>query len=185
MIWARKRTRHAERGMTLIELMIALTMLTVGLIGVLALITTAISGNNRNKLDTSATMLAQMVMEQIVAQPEQLAATITINDCNPGTPNTWNINTATAPSPGNGPPLAANGGIDFTATAPTGYRMQYVTCGANGQQATYDVRWNIRTVNAYSKMVTVSARSLGAQVNGASLPLFSPPVTMRTIVSTR
>jgi Tfp pilus assembly protein PilV len=176
--------------MSLIELMIAMTMLVVGLIGVLALITTAISGNNRNKMDTSATMLAQMVLETIAAQPANLGTTVNITDCNPGTPNTWGIATATANPPGNGPAVdASSGGIDWTvgySTIATGYKMRYVTCGANGQNVTYDVRWNIQTVNNFSKMITVSARALGARTySGTMLRFFSPPVTVRTIVSTK
>ncbi len=185
---ASKRNRKAERGMTLIELMLAITMLAVGLIGVLALILAGIGGNSRNKLDTSGTMLAQMVMDKIVAQPALAGTPFDISDCNPAGAATWTIATAGAASPGNGATLdGATGAIDFStayAGIPDGYKMKFVSCGIQGQQITYEVRWNIQTVDAFSKMVTVGARPLGAQTTtGTMLRFFSRPVTLRTIVS--
>ena len=34
-----------------------------------------------------------------------------------------------------------------------GYAMYYVDCGPNGQQSTYDVRWNVLTIDAYTNLV--------------------------------
>ena len=189
MIGAIGSTRkQRQAGMTLIELMLAIAILAVGLVGVLALILTAISGNNRNKMDSSATLLGQMVMEKIAAQPALAGAGFDIEDCKPVTPNTWHIATASAAAPGAGAGrVAATGDIDWTATyasVTADYKMKYVTCGANDQQATYEVRWNIQTVNGFSKMITVGARPLGAQSSGgASIRMFAPPVLLRTIVS--
>ncbi len=181
------RKAKREQGMTLIELMLAISMLAVGLIGVLALLLAAIGGNTRNKLDTSGTMLAQMVIDKIAAQPASLGANMNIQDCNPAGGTIWAIATASAASPGNGATLDGNGNIDFTTTyasVPLGYKMAYVTCGANGQQITYEVRWNIQTVNGWSKLITVGARALGAQTNTQTmLRFFAPPVNLRTIVS--
>ncbi|HWR37545.1 MAG TPA: hypothetical protein VN622_16910 [Clostridia bacterium] len=173
--------------MSLIELMLALTMLVVGMAGALVLITTAIAANNRNKVDTGATLAAQMVIETIAAQPGDTI--VTIHDCNStvagGT--SFNINTAGGGAPGTSAGAAlVDGKIDFTQTVanvPLGYGMQYVACGSGGRQMTYDVRWNVRTNNPYSKVVTVSARqaNLSAAANGNNLRFFTPPVTLRTI----
>ncbi len=180
--------RNRQRGMTLLELMLALTMLVVGLIGVLGLITTAISSNNRNKLDTGGTMLAQTVLEKIAAQPANSVTPIPFQDCNPVAPTVWQMQTAAGAAPGAGSGLNANGNIDWTtayAAVPDGYKMAFVSCGARGQQATYEVRWNIQTVNAFSKMITVGARPAGMRTpSGTMLRFFARPVTLRTIVST-
>ena len=53
--------------MSLIELMVAMVVLVVGMLALMLLVTTSISGNNRNKLDTTGTMLAQTVIDGIAA----------------------------------------------------------------------------------------------------------------------
>ena len=185
---AKRIWRNRQSGMSLIELMIAMTVLVVGMLALMTLVTTAISSNNRNKLDTTGTTLAQTVLEGIAAQPATLGATFTLTDCNPAAATSWTIGTAGAASPGAGAQLDANGNIDFAGqtysalvAASPNYGMKYVTCGVSGAQATYDVRWNVRTLTAFTKLVTVSARQLGVSTTGANLPFFSPPITLRTI----
>ncbi len=168
--------------MSLIELMIAMTVLVVGLLSLMTLVTTAISSNNRNKLDTAGTLLAQKVLEGIAAQPANVGTAFTMSDC-AGT--SFTLATAGATSPGAGATVNASGNIDFTqslAGVTANYSMQYVTCGVGGQQSTYDVRWNVRTLTTYTKLVTVSARQTAVSTTGANLPFFSPPITLRTIV---
>lgn len=176
----RKRMRR-DGGMSLIELMIAMTILTVGLGGVLVLITTAISSNSRNKLDTSATLVSQAILDTIAAQTTNNSVPVT--DC-AGTTTT--VSTTGAAAPGAGATLTSTGTVDFTQTAgdiAAGYKTKYVTCGPTGQRTSYDVRWNIRTIDAFSKLVTVSARQSGATLAPANMSLrfFMPPVTLRTI----
>lgn len=168
--------------MSLIELMIAMTVLVVGCLSLMTLVTTAISSNNRNKLDTAGTLLAQKVLEGIAAQPSTANTTFTMTDC-AGTGFT--LATAGAASPGVGATVNSSGNIDFTQAisgVTANYSMQYVTCGTGGQQATYDIRWNVRTLTAYTKLVTVSARQTAVSTTGTNLPFFSPPITLRTIV---
>ena len=177
-----------EGGMTLIELMLAITMLVVGMLGIMILVTTAITSNNRNKLDTTGTLLAQLVLEKIASLPATATGSIPLTDCNPSGANNFTINLAGAASPGAGANLTSTGSVDFTQAfsgVASGYKMGYVVCGANGQQSTYDVRWNIQTISAWTKMVTVSARQSGATSAAATstqLRYFAPPVTLRTIV---
>ena len=52
-----RRVRPAEAGMSLIELMIAMIVLVVGMMGIMVMISTAITTNARNKMDTTATAL--------------------------------------------------------------------------------------------------------------------------------
>jgi len=65
----------AERGISLVELVIAITVLAIGMAGLAVLFSTAIMNNSRSKGDTSGTMLTQTVLEQIAAQPANLALT--------------------------------------------------------------------------------------------------------------
>jgi prepilin-type N-terminal cleavage/methylation domain-containing protein len=181
-------SRARQSGMSLIELMIAMVVLVVGICALMLLVTTATSSNNRNKLDTTGTLLAQKVLEGIAAQPATQNTPFTMTDCNPAGSTAWTIGTASAASPGNGATLDGSGNISYSAqtyaqlsAAFPNYAMLYVTCGVGGTQATYDVRWNVRTLTAYTKLVTVSARQLGVSPTGNNLPFFSPPVTLRTI----
>src|SRR5258706_15089115 len=60
-----KRKAGRQSGMSLIELMFAGFILVVGFMGSLILIFIAIATNTRNKVDTTGTMIAQMVIEEV------------------------------------------------------------------------------------------------------------------------
>jgi prepilin-type N-terminal cleavage/methylation domain-containing protein len=171
-------------GMSMLELLIAMAVLAVGMSAVTALFHSAILTNNRAKVDSSATLLAQTVLEKIAAQPATQNAALSLTDCG-GT--AWVIASAGAATPGNGASLdAVSGGIDFTQTyagVPVNYKMQYASCGAGGRQTVFDVRWNVQTVTANTRLITVAARPLAAQ--GANRPVqFAQPVTLRTLGGT-
>lgn len=184
------RLRNPQSGMTLIELMTALLVLAIGMGGLVNILLIAVQTDNKNSKDTSSTLLAQMVIEQISAQHPNSSASISVTDC---AGNTWTIATAGAAWPnGEGANLATSstnaeyGGIDQTqsiSTIPTGYAMQYVDCGGvnnTGAPTTYDVRWNVMTVDAnYTRMVTASARPLGATALGGIS--FALPVNLRAV----
>jgi Tfp pilus assembly protein PilV len=185
----RRSLEHSdERGISLVELVIAITVLAVGMAGLAVLFSTAIMNNSRSKGDTSGTMLTQTVLEQIAAQPANLVANLTLTDCNTAGATVWPIATTGAASPGAGATInVATGAIDFTqayAAVTAGYKMQFVACGNNGRQMTYEVRWNITTVTANTRLITVSARPLAAASaagNQNQALLFAPPITLRTI----
>jgi prepilin-type N-terminal cleavage/methylation domain-containing protein len=174
--------RNSQRGMSMVELLLAMVILVTGMAALLGLIITSISNNSRTRKDTAGTLAAQMVLETISAQPSPTVLAIT--DC---AGNSLSVNTTGAASPGAGATINAAGNIDFTQTyaaTPSQYKMQYTSCGAAGTQVVYDVRWNITTLTTYSKMVTVSARPFGAQAagnTGNAARLFQQPVTLKTI----
>ena len=114
---AKRIGRNRQSGMSLIELMIAMTVLVVGMLALMTLVTTAIGSNNRNKLDTTGTMLAQTVLEGIAAQPAPVGATFTLSDCNPAGSTSWTIGTAGGSAIGAalGAQLDGSGNIDFPA----------------------------------------------------------------------
>jgi type II secretory pathway pseudopilin PulG len=176
--------------MTLIELMIAMVVLAVGLIAIANVVAIAIANNNRNRMDTTSTMLSEMVLEQIQSVPATSNVVLTVTDC---AGNVLNINTTGAAAPAGAganliaPGAAINAGnIDYTqpeAGVPVGYSMDYTTCGPAGSQFVYEVRWNIvNGVNTFTKVVTVSSRrKLSTLATSPNLTYFAPPTTLRGI----
>ena len=168
--------------MTLIELMIASVVLIFGMLSIMGLLMLAIGNNGRSKIDSSATMLSQAVLEQISSKLKLTnvgLGSITDNSaCGAGPGTTWTIfNT----------PGGANlvgGKIDFVnqaqAAVPAGYHMNYTDCN-NNVRMTYDVRWNIQQFvgSTGTYLVTVGARPFGGMPTRFS---FSLPVTMRAYV---
>lgn len=183
--------RSPQRGMSLIELMIAMVVLAIGLGGITTLLVISIGTNNRNSKDTTATMLAQLVIEEIGAQdPNSSQPTIPITDC---AGNAFNIAVTDGPAPGGtGAGLVTNpaspnyGSIDQSqavAAIPVGYQMNYVACSnAGGSRTTYDVRWNVMTISATnSRLITASARQRNSASTLLGGPIFALPVNLRGI----
>jgi type IV pilus assembly protein PilV len=166
-------TSRKQRGMTLIELMIAMVVLAVGVVGSMALVVRAIGGNSASKQTSNSTALAQMVTERIMAVPANNNAIVTITDC---TNTVANVSTSVG-----GPAVTASGDLDFTAATIANYNMSYTDCDTSGRQATYDVRWNVQAIanSSYAKILTVSAQLKSA---GSNRMVFAPVTTIRTIV---
>src|SRR5262245_36459799 len=88
-----------SRGFSLIELMIAMVVLAVGLLGGIMVIVVATTNNSRSKLHSTAATMAQSTMEKILAIPKRAAgaaAMTKITDC---AGNTFTIQTAPGGSP--------------------------------------------------------------------------------------
>jgi len=172
--------------MTLIELMIAITILTIGLCALIGLIMIAAAGNNRNRVDTTGTFVTQIVTESIVNQPG--GGAVNVKDCAGNVIPVATVGPGAAGTSLGANLTADNTGIDFTqaiAGVPVGYKAFFVSCGAGGRATTYDVRWNIRTISTNSRMVTVSARHTPDATSAvqSSGVFFAPPVNLRTILT--
>jgi prepilin-type N-terminal cleavage/methylation domain-containing protein len=175
-----------QRGMSLIELMIAIVVLAIGIGGTTVLLTSTISSDNRSNTDTTGTLLAQMVMEQISAQAINSTLDLNVTDC---AGNSWTITTTPGTAgTGNGANLKSDGSVDFTQSqsglVTAGYAMNYVDCStAGGVQIAYDVRWNVMSVsgNTTSRLITVAARPGTSNVNQLGGVFFAIPVTLRSI----
>jgi type II secretory pathway pseudopilin PulG len=176
---ARKKI-NPESGMTMIELLIAGVVLIVGMLAIMVLLGLATGNNGRSKVDSTATMLSQAVVEQIsaVLAGGGPGSIVDNANCN-GTGNTFQIDSTSGPAPnGAGAPLL-NGKIDFTQAPVAGSQMSYVDCAGN-LQTTYDVRWNVQTIGASGTfLVTVGAKPQGG---GAKQFNFSLPINMRVYV---
>jgi len=175
--------KKPSAGFSLVEMMISITVLAVGLIGLNSLFVTAMLSNDRNNHDTAATMISQKVMEQISALPTNSTANISVTDC---AGNVRTIATAAGAAPtGAGAPLLTSGpslgNIDQTQAKVANYSMTYVACAAAGtnMQSSYDVRWNVMTIDSDTRLISVSAR----QLNGTNLGTYhlAIPVNLRSI----
>lgn len=183
--------RRGERGVSLIEMMMALLILAVGFGAIATLLITVMAINGRNNRDTTATLLAQKVIEQIASVNPAAVNSVTISDCQG---NTWTVNTTDAAGPsGAGANLVTSsssvyyGAIDQTqsySNIPSGYAMQYVDCTNSGNSipTTYDVRWNIMTLRAGStRLITASARPVSSTASQLGGKLFAIPVNLRSV----
>jgi Tfp pilus assembly protein PilV len=181
------RHKQSERGSMLIELLISMTILVVGLGGLMVLLVSTMYTDGRSRNDTTSTMVAEHVLEQISAQPANGVLALQLVDC---ANTTWNINTTGSVQGsgsggsygGDGASLTSTGTIDWTqsySTVPGNYAMQYVSCGSGGKQMTYDVRWDVVTITNYSRMVVVSARPMPSTTTGGLR--YVVPTQLRTI----
>ena len=167
----RKTRRNSEAGLTMLEVLFGAVVMNIGFMGLIGLVATAIASNNRNKLDSTGTMLTQAVVEQINSTIIG-TGTATITDCD-GT--TWNIATAV------GGAALSGANIDFSEAAPpTNYHMEFSVCPV-GQANHYDVRWNIQQTTSDVYLITVGARLRGQGTT--SNKFFALPVTLRTFAS--
>jgi Tfp pilus assembly protein PilV len=200
----RRARRHAASGMGLIELMIAMTILTVGMLGSMIMILTGMESNTRNKRDNAATILDQEILETFATLKNYpQTGFVNIYDC--ATSSNYHqasIVQGTFAAGGAGASLVTTGSasqnvgdIDWTQATPTlattsvtGYAMMYQTCGGE----IYEVRWNVMDANSSIpsgtasrlSLLTVSAR-LTANANGKNGMLFAPPTTLRTIIESQ
>ena len=166
-------------GMSLIELLIAIAVLTIGVAGCAVVIPIAIGRNFANRQQSNSTAIAQMVLEKLMSVQASASPTLTITDC----ASNANTVSTTGSAGGSGSTVMSSGEIDFSVAqgsggAPAGYYMDYTTCGTNGRQSTYDVRWNIKAPSTFAEVITVSAK-LKKTTNDAKM--FSRPVTIRSI----
>lgn len=164
-----------SRGFSLIELMIAMTVLVIGLLGSMGIIFVATASNGRSKLNTTAATLAESTMERIVTIPQSAsgtAANTAITDC---AGNAFVVATSLG-----GSPLISGGAfdatVDYSQPATLNYSMLYTVCPA-GSGVTYDVRWRIDAgPTPATQLVTVSAKPLTSNANPAAT--FARPVTL-------
>jgi type II secretory pathway pseudopilin PulG len=180
--------RNREHGFLLIELMISMVVLTVGLGGLLVLLSTAMYTDKVSSSETTSTMVAEHILEQITAEGVNSNNPLTVTDC---ANNILNIATARAPlgggngggNGGNGAALTPDGKIDWLnqtfGNVPAGYAIRYIACGNNGRQVSYEIRWNVIQMSGNSRLTIIGARpSADGQLGGVR---FIVPVNLRTI----
>ena len=164
----------------------ASAILVIGSLGIILLIVNSIATNNRNRNDSSQTMLAEAVVEQVSSTVIGTGSSL-LNDC---AGNSYTISGVT----GGANLTSAGDAIDYGEniaedTSKDDYHMDYhvnVPCSIGGApQAVYDVRWNVQKIGdstnpTNSYLLTVSAR---LKNHGEGNLFFSRPVTLRIMSS--
>ncbi|MCU1270148.1 MAG: hypothetical protein JWN74_1442 [Acidobacteriaceae bacterium] len=173
------RAADGQDGLTIIELMIAMVVLAVGILASMSLVIMAITGDARSKQQSNSVALAQMVTEKIMSIPAYTSPTLTLIDCTGTSYNVSTTGSAIGSSTGSGAPLTSSGDVDYTQATVANYYMPYTDCGTANRQMTYDVRWNIKGLTPYTKLLTVSSRLKNIGSGGS---MFAPVVTITTVI---
>ena len=183
-----------QRGFSLVEFLMAMVILTIGTGGVLPLLIGSITLDKKAASDTTAIMVAEVVLEQMSSQAANYSGVLPspIQDC--AVPaNSWNLNVTDAivgsgsggSYGGNGANLTSTGTIDWTESynsIPAGYAMEYVACSTTGDTpVTYEVRWDVIKTSAadQTKMVVISAKPKYSQATAFGIII---PANLRTII---
>ena len=177
------KSSASQSGFTLVELMMATLVLMFGIVAVAQLVPVAISLNASNRQNSTALVIAQRVLGQMLDLP------LTATTCNalsaPVCPDAqaaaWSLGDPSNPGQlvGNAVKVDNNRPlIDFTVTPQAGYSFNYVDPN-DPSQLTYDVRWAVvALVNSggavTGKRFVIGVRRLGGQ------PVL--PVTLDTLV---
>jgi Tfp pilus assembly protein PilV len=176
----RKFARSEQAGFTLVELMIACIVLVVGLLALSGLIAIGVLNNNRNKVDTTATMLAQSVIEHVDASLSSSSITH-LKDCSGNAPTEVTVSAG-------GATVKSDGKIDFSEAPPAGYSMVFQVCStdpASGSvsRTAYDVRWNVTAIpSTQTLIVTAAAVAAGTPTPNKDLRAFAFPSNLRVML---
>lgn len=199
--------RHAA-GFSLIELLIAITVLLVGIVAVAQLVPTAMNTNFRNRYDSTSLIIAQRQLEAMMAQDMRVtllgdpvvangayrflnsslpAATQPNQICNLGQmPPLFVAASPTAappPEATTGAPLAIGSlSINWAAPRVLGYANVFQT----PEGYFYETRWNVTTFygNINGSIRPVRKRIIIATRGGPARTAF-PPTTLVTMVGWR
>jgi len=171
----RRRKNDCEQsGFTLIEALLASIVMIVGLVAIAQLVPISLTINSGNRSDSTALVVEQRVLEQMLDQP-LTAATCTAPACPDAQATTWNLGSSASPRSIVGSPVTVvnnSPAIDFSAGQVAGYSLNYID-PEDPYGATYDVRWAVVTyVNATQvtgKRFLLSARQIGG--TGYFLPM--------------
>jgi prepilin-type N-terminal cleavage/methylation domain-containing protein len=189
---SRTRKTKSNVGFSMVEMLVALTVISIAMIGGLAMIALGIGHNGSMRMDTTAANVAQTFLEDIASVQPKADPVLNITDC---AGNNLAINTGGPGAPGAPvytpadalPPGVNVGDINFTAAVVPGYQATYRMCAPGGIRIRYDVRWNIQTAGfvdatgkTWGKLVTVAA--LQSATVGKGGITYSQPVTLRTVV---
>lgn len=167
--------RSRERGFTLAEVLVATVILISAIVAVAKLVPLAIGLNAGNRRDSTALVIAQRELNQMIGQP--LTATTFVDaqgfNCNLGNAATPNVVVGSPVVVSNNRPI-----INFGVAQVAGYSFNYQDPN-DPSGMTYDVRWAVIT-SAAGGNVAFKRFILGARRQGGNAPF--QPVTIDTMV---
>jgi prepilin-type N-terminal cleavage/methylation domain-containing protein len=177
----RRRCRRRQGGFTLVEVAIATVVLLVGLVAVAQLVPMSILLNGANRNDSTALVIAQREMDQLLVQPLLNTTFTDAQGITCPAATVCNLGDPALPNTLVGSPVIAAGAtvlVNFAAPLQPGYNFQFVDVN-DPTRTSYDIRWAVITVtNAAgptSKRFIVGVRRLGGNA-------FYPPVTLDSMV---
>ena len=179
----KRAMKTKQRGFTLMEVLVATIVLFTGIVAVAQLVPVAVTANNGNRRDSSATVIAQRVLAQFVQLPVTSANPFTDPVANSACSSGCNLGDPTQPGVTVGSPLviiANRPAINFAAAQVAGYNST-VTDTQDPYGAQYDVRWAVITTgngtSATSRRFIIAARQINS--NSYTLPLTLDAVVQR------
>jgi type II secretory pathway pseudopilin PulG len=168
--------KFKQRGFTLMEVLVATVVLFTGIVGVAQLVPVAVTANNNNRRDSSASVIAQRELTQFLQLPLTYLGPYTDalgNSCNLGDPAQPGVTV--------GSPVVVitnRPTINFAAAKVVGYNLTTVD-PEDPYGAQYDIRWAVITggngTAASSRRFIIGAR----QINTTTYVL---PLTLDAMV---
>src|ERR1700730_14480620 len=164
-----------QKGFTIAEVMVAMVVLMVSLVGIAQLVPFAIRTNTAARADSTAEVFAERELDEMV---EQALANSTFTDWHG---NACTLDNAATPNQWVGSPTLTDNSsrtlIDFSQGTVAGYNFTYAD-PSNPNQRTYDVRWAVYTwVNSGS--VTGRRIVICARLTGGNAPFL--PISLDTM----
>jgi prepilin-type N-terminal cleavage/methylation domain-containing protein len=171
-----KEHERNQKGFSLAEVMVAMVVLMVSLVGIAQLVPFAVHTNSAARADSTAVVFAERELDEMVDQPLTAANFTDLHG------NVCNLGNAAAPNQWVGSPTVTDGStrtlIDFSKAVVAGYNFTYVDAN-NPYRATYDVRWAVYT---WVKGGQVTGRRIvvGARLTGGDAPFL--PISLDAMV---
>jgi len=142
-----KRSLHKQRGFTLIEMVMAMGILVVGFVAVAQLVPVSIGLNSGNHHDSTALVIAQRELNEMLGQPITATAFTDPQGVLCPTGNSCSLGDPTQPKQPIGSPVIMLNNrplVDFSQAQVAGYGFNYADPN-DPLGTTYDVRWTVIT----------------------------------------
>src|SRR3984893_16872718 len=141
-----KSKGSAQTGFTLMEVLVATVILLVGMVAVAQLVPTSLTINSGNRTGSTALIIEQRMLEQMLDQP-LTTATCAAPACPDAQAMTWNLGNSATPRTIVGNPVTQvnnSPAIYFSAGPLPGYAAT-IADPEDPYGARYDVRWAVVT----------------------------------------
>lgn len=140
-----------ESGMSLVEVLVALVLLSVGLLGLAMFFPVELRLGAHSQVSNGALLAAQRELDQIRQNIFSPSGSFMDMDG-----NTLDASCGGTPGTSCGNPLAPDGTIDFSAAPAVGYSVQLKD--SSGQS--YSVRWNLAVTANDGRKIVLGSRAL-------------------------
>lgn len=160
LLWKRSK----QRGFTLMEVLVATIVLFTGIVAVAQLVPVAVTSNNGSRRDSTAAVIAQRELAQMLDQP------LTTTQFTDALGNVCNLGDPTQAGITLGSPvvvIANRPTINFSAAKVANYNFTSPVDPEDPYGARFDVRWAVITdgngTSASSRRIILSARQINAK----------------------